>query len=637
MLACKACLSRAPQTSAVRKTLSEASLVIPVFKDGILLRQHQRAYVTDAAASSKPLPDKQSLLDIVEPDTSVAQQKKQRQLEFAVKKHLEHMDDPYQIALHVKATLSKDRYDEALLLVTRASKAKQVVVAWNHLIDYLVEKKRINAAITLLNDMKKRGQMPNEQTYTIIFRGCAKPPVPQNGVSKAVRIYNSLLKENSRVKPNSIHLNAVLQACGRAGDIEAMFAIADTADPTAGRQPTAYTYTAILNTLRAQFEERDKTLSLKEQMDMARKTIQRCKSIWEEVMRNWRKGNLVIDQDLVCSMARVLLLGNEKDRSEILRIFEETMSVRDLTTANQEKGHASKMDDKMKDIAHPNNTQSKGVPRLPNVFYAVPRSNALSVILTIFRDRRQVKLGLRYWDRFVYYYGVKPDTDNWHQLIRLYERSGSSREAVKTLERMPLEMILPIFYRRVLATCVADNMNPEAFANATRCLDLMVSRTDKKTTSDVRALLLYMKAATTIHFSFRTMAKEGDAEGAKRGYSEQLAAAVNNLWEPFHAANRALTDGPDRRYTGKTMKQSKDGTESREELIDLARKMIGAVDKIVREESLADERSLELLKQRRNQLNRLVVQSTDRQQQNRPASKPVPSATDRLNEKMWEF
>ncbi|WYZ40270.1 hypothetical protein EsH8_IV_000611 [Colletotrichum jinshuiense] len=641
MLSCKACLKRALQPISSKTSLSEASFSLSAFQHGLPVRQPQRSHTTAAGAAFLNEKLAQQSPEDVNDAQNLAEKRRKQKMDWAVGKHLEHMDDPYKIAKHVEATLRKDRFDEALLLVQRASKTKQVVVAWNHLIEYQIsEKKRVNAAVKLLNDMKKRGQLPNEQTYTIIFHGCAKSRDPKAAVARAVSIYNTMLKENQRVRPNSIHLNAVLQVCGRAGDLEAMFAIADTADPKTGRRTTAYTYTAIINTLRAQAEseEKRKGLSLQEHVELAQTTIKRCKAIWEEIMRNWRKGSLAIDEDLVCAMGRVLLLGGNKERSEIMLLLEETMSVRDFARSNADKEYASRMNEKMKGIAAPGSEIRKPVPSLPKVFYAVPRSNTLSLVLTVLRDSRQTKLGVRYWDHFVHYYGVKPDIDNWHQLIRIYERSGSSRDAAKAVQQLPPDQTLPIMYRRALSACINDNMNKNAFANATMVLDKLTSHAAASREAgplDVRDLNMYLKVAMLSHFQFRMMAKAGDVEAAKSGYGEQLAAAVNNLWEPFLAVKEA-TVKPGKKSSAAPSTTPKKRAASLEELVELARKMIGAVDKVVNENRLASAEALEQLKDKRNRLNRFVVEFTDpNQQKQQPES--TTEGTDRRDGKMWEF
>lgn len=84
---------------------------------------------------------------------SFSDKRQKDKLRRTVKKHLSHSDDPFVIAQHVETILRKDMYDEALLLTQQASKDKNVVVAWNHLIGYQLEKQRLKNAMKLYNDV----------------------------------------------------------------------------------------------------------------------------------------------------------------------------------------------------------------------------------------------------------------------------------------------------------------------------------------------------------------------------------------------------------------------------------------------------------------------------------------------------
>ncbi|KAK2039576.1 pentatricopeptide repeat domain-containing protein [Colletotrichum somersetense] len=645
MLFCKGCLRRALQPIASKSSFTEASAAIPTLQHGLpAYRQlQQRSHTT--AAGTAFLKEARKGPENPQDAEDVAAKNRRRKLEWAVDQHLKHMDDPFKIAQQVEATLKKDRFDEAFLLVHRAGKTKQVVVAWNHLIEYQIrDKKRVNAAIKLYNDMKKRGQLPNDRTYTILLSGCAKSPDPKAAVPKAVALYNSLLKENSRVRANSFHLNAVLQVCGRAGDIDAMFSIAETADGRAGRKTTAYTYTAIINTLRAELEspEKQKGRSLQETADATAQTIKRCKAIWEEIMRNWRKGALDLDEDLVCAMGRVLLLGGKKEKAEIMPLLEQTLSVRDMTREKPDKDYPLLMNEGMKGIAAAaaDSASRKPVPSTkPTITYAVPGCNTLSLVLELLCENKQAKLAVQYWELFVYYYGLEPDSDNWHQLIRIYERNGSSRDAAKTLLKLSDETILPMMYRRALSACIKDNMNQAAFENANLILDKMTSSAAASkgaTPLDVRALSLYLKTAMVSHFHFRKMAEGGKVEEAKRAYGEQLAAAINKLWAPFTSAKDAAIKTPSKKGGKPTSKPPIKRDAAVQQLVELARKMVSAVDKVVNENRLTDDEAAERLKQKRNDLNRFVVEFTDPNQQKEGAVSD-DALTERAGGKMWEM
>lgn len=66
-------------------------------------------------------------------------------------------DDPWAVGQYVEKALARDAFDEALLLVQKASAGdQQVVVAWNHLIDYQFNKQQLKRAIKLYNDVRPR-------------------------------------------------------------------------------------------------------------------------------------------------------------------------------------------------------------------------------------------------------------------------------------------------------------------------------------------------------------------------------------------------------------------------------------------------------------------------------------------------
>lgn len=139
-LSCRACLSSTVRVATYNSTAA------------YLGRQSGRSsYATAIHATDRPV-DAPQTLDVPDQDATVLQQKQREKLQRAVKKHLTHMDDPWKIAQHIEQTLLKDRFDEALLLTQKASKDGQVVVAWNHLIGYQLEKQRLKQAIKLFND-----------------------------------------------------------------------------------------------------------------------------------------------------------------------------------------------------------------------------------------------------------------------------------------------------------------------------------------------------------------------------------------------------------------------------------------------------------------------------------------------------
>ncbi|EPE06168.1 pentatricopeptide repeat protein [Ophiostoma piceae UAMH 11346] len=278
-------------------------------------------------------------------------QKNMKQMEARVRRRYKFLNDEYTIAETVTQMLDSERYDEALYLTRLASKDFEVPVSWNHLIKFLFRQGRTNSAVKLYHEMKKRGQTPNVRTYTTIFTGCAQTvdKSPEQALLVATKIYYGMLSD-ARLRPNTIHMNSVLSVCARAKDIQAVFNIAKTAN-TNTRMPDCTTYTTILSAMRAATESPYDTKGYKTESEKNKYkqnkykrqkdiedigdptlekpfiTIRRARATWEEVVLNWRRGFLLMDERLVCSMGRILLLGSVADNSSILALLHQTMGI----------------------------------------------------------------------------------------------------------------------------------------------------------------------------------------------------------------------------------------------------------------------------------------------------------------------
>lgn len=144
-LSCRACLLRTIRAATEATSIRAAAP----------LGQRNRGFATLQSDTTGHV-DAPRTLDVQNADPTVAEKKQRDRLQRAVKKHLDHMEDPWKIAQHVDQTLAKDRFEEALLLTQRASKDGQVVVAWNHLIGYLLEKQQLKKAVKLFNEVRWR-------------------------------------------------------------------------------------------------------------------------------------------------------------------------------------------------------------------------------------------------------------------------------------------------------------------------------------------------------------------------------------------------------------------------------------------------------------------------------------------------
>lgn len=70
------------------------------------------------------------------------------------REYRDFLQNPWKLSEAIKGRLAKDRYEEALVLVRRASKDGQCVVCWNLVIGYTFQKQRLHAGIKLFNEVR---------------------------------------------------------------------------------------------------------------------------------------------------------------------------------------------------------------------------------------------------------------------------------------------------------------------------------------------------------------------------------------------------------------------------------------------------------------------------------------------------
>jgi hypothetical protein len=465
--------------------------------------------------------------------------------------------------------------------------------------------------------MKKRDQMPNAQTYTILFRGFANSDHPRLAVSEAVRIYHTMMT-SKRLQPNIIHMNAVLEVCGRAGDLDSLFSIVSTADDRL-RSPDSRTYTIILNSLRPKIpthrlprrkpeEEEDEAEPDAENGSAAAadmSVVNQAKAIWDEVITKWRKAKVLIDERLVCAMGRLLRHGGREENDEILDLVEQTMNI-----SRQDKISGSLPGPERSPSAGqqerpsraPVKTGHRNGPRPGPIVHAVPGSNTLSLILESLRATRKTTLGPKYWDLLVNEYKVEPDMENYNSYLRLLRVGHNSTKTADVIQQIPPVMLTPKTFRIALSCCVKDNLNKHAFANATRVFKAMKGLR----APDAMAMRLYLQATRA---NFRPVTAGLSETDGKFALGRQICIALDNMWEPFGTLTRSFsfsslaTRSPEEMWSRTSNEQM--------EATAVAKRMVAAMDFVVTE-GAAEPHVIKQLRTRRNILNRYVVMFTER-------------------------
>ncbi|KAI0180111.1 hypothetical protein GGR52DRAFT_529828 [Hypoxylon sp. FL1284] len=610
MFTCKACLRRAFASIASHTNQSLHPYKYPATLPPLSSRRHKTTYA-EAGASARGSRQDESR----QPDRRSSKVSHSRQ--WAAKKELQYLNDPFLVARFVRQTLGNGDFEKAALVTRGASKNMKVVVSWNHLIDYLLRNDRIHAAIKLYNDMKKRAQLPNAQTFTIIFRGLAGSSHPKLAVSEAIRIFSLMLHSESRVKPNTIHMNAVLQVCAKAGDIDALFTIAERANDGI-RAPNNLTYTTIINALRSSVvEPRPEALNDVEartaREQAGEQAIRRAKSLWQEVISKWRAGSLIIDEELVCAMGRILLIGGYHDADSVETLLEQTMMIPRDKTATV-KGPSANM-------SPPGQGDSRKAkaPGAPAISYPAPGSNSLSMILQALEQTRKTTKAEHYWLAFTKVHGVVPDADNWYQLLITFLRGKNSAKTVQYLQHLPPSQTAPKNFRTAMYTCLRDNLNPSAFDHATKVLTMMLTRCQ---TPDALTMLCYLKVA---YANRRFREENKDEQAATAALGKQLTKALKNIEKPYLILE-------------KQYRNDKPNSTPKQRLITLARKMVATCDRLVFGKMVPPAVVEEYIKPMRNSVNRTTVRHFEQMAEIDPNYRPLDKDSEDggSEDKNWE-
>ncbi|KAK4123998.1 hypothetical protein N657DRAFT_597007 [Parathielavia appendiculata] len=555
----------------------------------------------------------------------LGKQRYERKLQAAVKKQLSLAEDPYHIAQHVSRALERGSFDEALLMARMASRNKKVEVSWNHLIDYQMKNRRLHAAVKLYNEMKKRAQIPNAKTYTIIFRGCALSLHPKLAVSEATRIYNFMVKQGA-LKPNTIHMNAVLEVCARAGDLESLFTVLSTANGNL-RSPDAHTYTIVLNALRhdvSKMENSNLGLVDAEVRREMQKNIQRARAIWSDVVANWRNAKLILDEHLVFAMGRILTAGDYKDNESVLLLLEQTMrlprfdkpnvqlpapfdpsSTTGLATLGDQIPNTSNMSAKArKELA---TSRANSSP-----LYAKPGNKTLSLVLTVLTNTRKTSSAPKYWSYLTQTVNITPDAENYYVYLRTLAAGHASAQVANLVTSMPSTLLSPLTFRRAFTACIDDNLNKEAFGHACRIFDDMTARTRYPDALAMR-LFLQVARASTRHFHEAKPDEYASVGGGKRAHGAQILAALDRMWEPFRILSGSLSyPSPEATTTGmKTARSPQEELECKrgdmQEILATARRMIAGIDRVLNEgNDMCDLKAQKLWRVRRIVLQKAV-------------------------------
>lgn len=386
-----------------------------------------------------------------------------------------------------------------------------------------------------------------------------------------------------------------------------------------------------------------------------------ARRIWGEIIKRWEKGDIKIDEELVCSMGRILLIADsERTCRDVLSLVTQTMGIqqpesliqmspRDLRELDGREGGSTKSDHEMGRSPSPNEPVSDSDEVPDNVpgseFFPLSKINSkktpfaqagcntLSLVIDTCIRLRAIPAAQDYWGLLTDPDGphnIKPDSDNYHMFLRLLRIQRASRLALEIVRAMrsghlgsePIKLE-PKTFRIALSACVRDIKNSNVLEHAGALVRIML---DTLMSPDIKSLELYLYVA--------------------------LSSEHSNDWRSLMSVLRGSVLGVRSLRSQMNYTKEKRTSSDKEDLVRLMRRLIGGFDIILNKgEGFMDRRDTQVCIEQRDTLmswvtraglpGRKLIREKHRRDQMRENARPLltraslTQAIDGVDEDPW--
>jgi hypothetical protein len=345
--------------------------------------------------------------------------------------------------------------------------------------------------------MKKRAQIPDEYTYGILLSGLARNSQFPNAVKRALSLYASMEAPDSNIPPSILHSNAVLKVCSQARDLDSMWELAGRLPQSGPLAPDKVTWTTLLTAIKDNAEQRGLE---KIPAKLREKAVLDGRRLWEDVAFHLKKGETEIDEQLVCTMGRLLLLGNHpKDWDDVFTLVEQTTGIPRqaprLGTSRNPGSHIPTLKEETTSRSQDIKGQLfgdvfdtvetvRGMTRVGRgglSIFTKPGNNMLALLIEASLKVRSKHLAFKYWELLTEpqsSYRIAPDIENFHAYLRLLRVNRSSAQAVDLVcKQMPVAGVNPsrTAFNLAMTTCNRDTNNSNSFEHGTVLFKLAAS------------------------------------------------------------------------------------------------------------------------------------------------------------------